>query len=54
MNGKVRDRVSLPAGSSEEAARAAVWALPRIQEYLGGKDPRRVIYVPDKLFNIVL
>lgn len=54
VNGKVRDRVSLPAGSSEEAARAAVWALPRIQEYLGGKDPRRVIYVPDKLFNIVL
>lgn len=54
VNGKVRDRVSLPAGSPEAAARAAVWALPRIQEQLAGKEPRRVIYVPDKLFNIVL
>ena len=54
VNGKVRDRVSLPAGSPEAEARSAVWALPRIQEYLGGKEPRRVIYVPDKLFNIVL
>jgi leucyl-tRNA synthetase len=54
VNGKVRDRVLLPAGSTEESARAAVWALPRIQEYLGGKEPRRVIYVPGKLFNIVI
>jgi leucyl-tRNA synthetase len=54
VNGKLRDRVLLPAGTSEDVARAAVWALPRIQEYLGGKEPRRVIYVPGKLFNIVV
>jgi len=54
VNGKVRDRVMLPAGSSEEAARAAVFASPRVQEHLGGAQPRRVIYVPGKLFNIVL
>ncbi len=54
VNGKVRDRVVLPAGSPEADARAAVWALPRIREHLAGKEPRRVIYVADKLFNIVL
>ena len=54
VNGKVRDRVLLPAGSTEEAARSAVFALPRLQEHLAGAQPKRVIYVPGKLFNIVL
>ncbi len=54
VNGKVRDHVLLPAGSSEAEAWAAVMALPRLQEYLSGREPRRVIYVPDKLLNIVV
>jgi leucyl-tRNA synthetase len=54
VNGKVRERLMLPAGSSEEAARAAVFALPRVREQVGTAEPRRVIYVEGKLFNIVL
>ena len=54
VNGKVRDRLVLPADAGEEAARAAVFASPRIQEWLGGKEPKRVIYVPGKLVNIVI
>jgi leucyl-tRNA synthetase len=54
VNGKVRDRVVLAAGATEEAARAAVMALPKVQDALRGAEPRRVIYVPGKLFNIVL
>jgi len=54
VNGKVRERVALPAGASEAEARAAIWALPRIQELVAGKEPRRIIFVPDRLFNIVL
>jgi leucyl-tRNA synthetase len=54
VNGKVRDRVALPAGSSEADARAAAMALERVREQLGDGEPRRVIYVPDKLLNIVL
>lgn len=54
VNGKVRDRVLLPLGCSEANAAAAVFALPKIQEQLGGSEPRRVIYVPGKLFSIVL
>ena len=54
VNGKVRDRVSLPAGTTEEAARIAVLASPRIQEHMGANQPKRIVYVPGKLFNIVL
>jgi leucyl-tRNA synthetase len=54
VNGKLRERLVLPAGTSEAEARAAVMALPRLIEQLAGKEPRRVIYVPGKLFNIVL
>jgi leucyl-tRNA synthetase len=54
VNGKVRDRVLLPQGASESAARAAAMALPRVQELTAGTEPRRVIVVPGKLVNIVL
>lgn len=54
VNGKVRERVTLPAGASEAEARAAVFASPTVQQWLGGAEPRRVIYVPGKLFNVVL
>ena len=54
VNGKVRDRVTLPAEASEEEARTAVFSSPRLVDLLQGVEPRRVIYVPGKLFNIVL
>lgn len=54
VNGKVRDRLVLPAEADEAAARAAVFASNRVQEWLGGKEPRRVVYVPGKLVNIVV
>ncbi|MBA4182176.1 MAG: leucine--tRNA ligase, partial [Anaerolinea sp.] len=54
VNGKLRDRVTLPAAASEEEARAAVLSSSRVVELLAGAEPRRVIYVPGKLFNIVL
>jgi leucyl-tRNA synthetase len=54
VNGKVRDRVTLPQGAPEAAHREAAMALSRVQEQLSGKEPRRVIIVPGKLVNIVL
>jgi leucyl-tRNA synthetase len=54
VNGKVRERVILPAACSEADARTAVFALPRIQEQLAGAEPKRIIYVPGKLFSIVI
>lgn len=54
VNGKVRDRVILPSEASEAEARAAVFASVTVRQWLNGAEPRRVIYVPGKLFNIVL
>ena len=54
MNGKVRDRIEAPAGLDEAAAHARAFASERVQAHIAGRTPRRVIYVPDKLLNIVL
>ena len=54
VNGKLRDRLMLPVDLNEEAARAAALALPKIAEAVAGREPRKVIYVPGRLVNIVV
>jgi leucyl-tRNA synthetase len=54
VNGKVRSRIRLPAGSADDAARAAALADSKVIEALGGKPPRNVIVVPRRLVNIVV
>ncbi len=54
VNGKLRDRITLPANVSEEAARAAALASEAVQRYLEGRTPRQVIYVPGRLINVVV
>jgi leucyl-tRNA synthetase len=54
VNGKLRDRLTLPASVSEEEAKATALASDNIQAYLEGQTPRKVIYVPGRLVNIVL
>jgi leucyl-tRNA synthetase len=53
VNGKLRDRMTVPAAYGEEQVKE--WALKseRIKALLGGKPVRRVIFVPQKLVNIV-
>jgi leucyl-tRNA synthetase len=54
VNGKVRDRITVPAGIDEEAARTAALASDAVQKALDGKQPRKVIVVPGKLVNVVI
>ncbi|MBN1435277.1 leucine--tRNA ligase [Candidatus Fermentibacterales bacterium] len=51
--GKVRARMSVPSGSTEEEIRGAALAQERIVELLGGREPARVIVVPGRLVNII-
>jgi len=53
VNGKVRDRVEVPAGLSEEELVARARASVKVQAHLQG-EARKVIVVPDKLVNIVV
>jgi leucyl-tRNA synthetase len=54
VNGKLRDRITLPADVSEEDAKAAALASDAVQKHLEGKTPRQVILVPKRLVNIVV
>jgi leucyl-tRNA synthetase len=54
VNGKVRDRVEVPADVSEAQAKEAAFASDTVQRHLNGQTPRQVIYVPGRLVNIVL
>ncbi len=53
VNGKVRDRILVAADIDEEKARGHALASEAVQRQLGGEEPRRVIYVPGRLINIV-
>ncbi|HEY8732247.1 MAG TPA: leucine--tRNA ligase [Candidatus Limnocylindria bacterium] len=53
VNGKVRDRLALPAGTSEDALKQAALASPKVAQAVGGKPIDRVIVVADKLVNVV-
>ncbi len=54
INGKVRDRITMPADADDESIKAAALAAAGVQKHLSGKTPRKVIYVPRRLVNIVV
>jgi leucyl-tRNA synthetase len=54
VNGKMRARISVAAGADEAAVRAVVMADERVQRFVGTAQPRKLIYVPGKLVNIVV
>jgi leucyl-tRNA synthetase len=54
VNGKVRDRLEVDATVSEEEARAAALASPRVVDALGGREPARVVVRPPRLVNVVV
>jgi leucyl-tRNA synthetase len=54
VNGKLRGRVRVLAGADESSARAAALGDAQVRRFVGEAAPRRVIYVPDKLVNIVI
>jgi leucyl-tRNA synthetase len=55
VGGKVRDRLRVPAGLDEAAATERALASEAARRALGGdgRRPGRVVYVPDKLINLV-
>jgi leucyl-tRNA synthetase len=52
--GKRRAELPIPQGASEADITARVLADADVQRHLAGKAPRRVIYVPGKLINLVV
>lgn len=54
VNGKVRDRIEVPTDVTEGAAEAMALESERIQEFLAGGTPRKVIVRPPSLVNLVV
>jgi leucyl-tRNA synthetase len=53
VDGKLRDTMTLPAGASGDEADAAARALDNIARHLDGRRVVRVVWVPDRLLNLV-
>ena len=54
VNGKVRERIEVSAGISEDEARHLALDNPRVASFIGENTVQKVIYVPGKLVNIVV
>ncbi|HEX7430737.1 MAG TPA: leucine--tRNA ligase [Candidatus Limnocylindrales bacterium] len=54
VNGKLRDRVTVPVGIAEAELERLVLARPKIVVALDGKTPLKVIHAGGKLVNIVV
>jgi len=53
VNGKVRGRITVPADADADALETAALADAKVQEFLDGKTPKKVIVVAGRLVNIV-
>jgi leucyl-tRNA synthetase len=54
VNGKLRDRVLVPVGTSTEEIERLALASEKVRSELNGKQIRKVIAVPGKLVNVVI
>ena len=53
VDGKVRANLFVARGQDEEEIKAIVLTLPEVKKWLDGKEPKRVIIVPDRIVSIV-
>jgi leucyl-tRNA synthetase len=54
VNGKLRDTIEVPAGTNAEEIQAQAMSHPKIVAQLNGNQPKKVVYVPGKLVNVVI
>ena len=54
VNGKIRDKFDVPAGTAKPELESLAAARPKVREWVADKRVVKVISVPDKLVNIVV
>jgi leucyl-tRNA synthetase len=54
VNGKVKDKLLVAYDSGEAELKALALALDKVKAAVAGSEPKRVIFVPNKLINIVM
>lgn len=54
INGKVRDEITIDAQTGDDEVKKLALASEKVQKWLEGKEPKKVIYVKGKLVSIVV
>ncbi|MGA8545904.1 MAG: leucine--tRNA ligase [Mycobacterium sp.] len=54
VNGKVRGRITVPANADADTVEGAALADEKVQAFLAGATPKKVIVVPRRLVNLVI
>jgi len=54
INGKVRAKIEMPADLPESEVKARVYEDEKVKSYVNGKQIVKEIYVPNKIYNIVV
>jgi len=54
VNGKLRDKARVPIQATKEEIEKIALASARVQEFMEGKPPKKIIVVPGKLVNVVV
>jgi len=54
VNGKLRDKARVSIQATKEELEKLALASARVQEFMEGKTPKKIIVVPGKLVNIVV
>jgi leucyl-tRNA synthetase len=53
VDGKVRDRITVPRGTPRADVLRVVLRREPARRHLGGADPDRVVFIPDRLINLI-
>lgn len=54
VNGKLRSKLKLPVDTDRQGVEAAALADENVQKFTNNKPPKKMVYVPGKLVNIVV
>ena len=54
INGKLREKITVPTDMNEESIKKLVLEKESIQKLLSGKTYEKIIIVPNRLVNIVV
>jgi leucyl-tRNA synthetase len=54
VNGKLRDRIEVPADIAEEEAKRLALSSARVRPHVEGRELKKSVYVPGRLVNLVV
>ena len=54
VNGKLRGKIKLPSDADQTAVESAALADEHVAKFIGSQTPRKIVYVPGRIVNIVV